>query len=73
MNDAIKLDVKGVILCPACNNTAAFVYPDAKGRASSQCKRCERFLLIDYDKMVAIIIPAIGRKCLRICKRQIEP
>lgn len=42
---------KGYIKCPFCGDKA-MVMNDAHGRASHRCK-CGKFLLFDYDKMVA--------------------
>jgi uncharacterized paraquat-inducible protein A len=64
----MDVNLKGVIKCPVCDKNLVFVYPDAKGHASVQCKRCERFLLVDYDKMMAASIPPICQKSLKICK-----
>lgn len=43
---------KGVIVCPFCG-AKTFVEFGAHGRASSQC-RCKKYLVIDFDQMVAI-------------------
>lgn len=64
----MEVNLKGVIKCPVCDKNLVFVYPDAKGHTSLQCKRCEKFSLVNYDKMVAKPIAPTSQKNLRICK-----
>lgn len=64
----MEVNLKGIIKCSVCGKNPIYVYPDTNGRVSQQCKVCGRFILVDYDKMIAIPISAISQRNLRICK-----
>ena len=59
--EAVKLPIKGTIICPECNKTIAFVYADADGHSSVRCFQCKKTVLIDYVKLYASVIPPIKR------------
>ena len=72
MMEMQSVELKGVIKCPVCGRNPIYVYPDTKGHVSQQCKVCEKFILIDYDKMTAITISATSQNSIRICKQETE-
>ena len=47
--------IKGMIQYPCCPKQSAIVYEGARGSASIQCPNCRKFLLLDYDRMTAVI------------------
>lgn len=62
MEDMIKMDIKGIIPCPACSKKFVFAYSDARGHASVPCVRCGRISMVDYEKMSATLMPPLSRK-----------
>lgn len=57
MTDVTEMDLKGVVACPSCGKEFVFVYSDAKGHASVPCVRCNRILMVDYERLEATLIP----------------
>lgn len=62
MEDMIKMDIKGVIPCPACGKEFVFAYSDARGHASVPCVRCRRISMVDYGTLLATLMPPLSRK-----------
>lgn len=62
MADMIKMDIKGVVACPACGKKFVFVYSDAEGHASIPCIRCSRISMVDYGTLLATLVPPKSRK-----------
>ncbi|MDO4977889.1 MAG: hypothetical protein Q4E53_11575 [Eubacteriales bacterium] len=50
------MKVRGNIPYPCCPKEKNVVYEGAKGKNSSKCPRCGRFILFDYDQMTAAVI-----------------
>lgn len=46
--------VKGVIPCPICKKGKVIAYESASGKSSVGCHNCGRYLLVDWDKMIAV-------------------
>lgn len=42
-----------VIDCPVCHKEKFMNYHEAKGQTSQRCHNCGRFLIVDWDKMIA--------------------
>ena len=47
------LKMTGVIKCPYCGKSKAYIYNDASGMFSSECGRCKRLVLWDFDHKAA--------------------
>ena len=67
MTNMLKMDLKGIITCPACGKKFVFAYSDAKGHASLACVKCERISMVDYETMLATLMPPLSRE--RLSKR----
>ena len=52
-------ELKGLIPFPCCPQEKVFVYESSRGRASSRCPRCRKFVLFDYGSMTARIVRPI--------------
>jgi len=56
--DINRLSVKGAIPCPCCLKEKIIAYRGASGKSSVRCRNCGKFILVDYDKMTAILVKA---------------
>ena len=43
------LETTGVIECPYCGRSKAYVYKNATGMISTACNVCNRIILYDFD------------------------
>ena len=47
--DLNTLESTGIIECPYCDRSKAYVYNNATGKLSSACNICGRIVLWDFD------------------------
>lgn|GEM_PF-959219 len=65
MMEILEMKLKGIIACPVCGKEFVFAYADSRGHASVPCIRCHRIILVDYDKLQAVMIPPKRRRNLK--------
>ena len=65
MLDVAELECKGIVACPACGKEFVFVYSDSIGHASIPCIRCKRILMVNFEKMIAVLVPPQNRNKLK--------
>lgn len=47
--------IKGMISYPCCPKNKVMAYASARGRVSTKCPNCGKFVVFDYDLMTAEI------------------
>ena len=55
INSSCAEKIKGMISYPCCPKNKEMAYESARGRVSSKCPNCGKFVVFDYDLMTAEI------------------
>lgn len=51
INGSCAEEIKGMISYPCCPKHKVMAYASARGRVSSKCPNCGKFVTFDYDLM----------------------